>query len=96
VAAHFMLRTVDRGRVTRIPSDEAIARLVQRQPGTEVKIAVKPGQHLTELQGQDMYSFELAQVYIGGRDQMELLDKYDEALTALQFDIEKDPEVVVS
>ncbi|MDZ7754099.1 MAG: ATP-grasp domain-containing protein [Gammaproteobacteria bacterium] len=96
VAAHFMLRTVDSGCVTRIPSDEAIARLAQRQPGTRVKIAVRPGQHLKELQGQDMYSFELAQVFIGGRDQMDLLDKYDEALTALQFDIEKDPDVVVS
>lgn len=42
-----------------------------------------------------MYSFELAQVYIGVRDQLELPDKYDAALTALQFDIDKDPEAMV-
>lgn len=42
-----------------------------------------------------MYSFEIANVFIGGRDQMDILDKYDEALAVLQFDIEKDPETVV-
>jgi len=95
LAAHFMLRTYDSGEVQRVPSPEAIDKLVRRQPGTVVKIAVKPGQNLAELQGQDMYSFELANVYIGGRDQMDILDKYDQALTALQFDIRKDPEAVV-
>jgi hypothetical protein len=94
-AAHFMLRTMESGRVTRVPSPEAIAHLGHRQPGTIVKVAVKPGQHLSELQGQDMYSYELAEVYIGGRDQLDLLDKYDEALTALQFDIDKDEQTVV-
>jgi len=42
-----------------------------------------------------MYSFELANVFIGGRDRAELLDRYDEALAALQFDIEKDAETVI-
>lgn len=96
VAGHFMLRTVESGRVLRVPSAEAINRLKQRQPGTEVKIAVKPGQHLKDLQGQDMYSFEIANVFIGGRDQADMLDKYDEALAVLQFDIEKDPEPVIT
>ncbi|WP_019588981.1 MULTISPECIES: acetyl-CoA carboxylase biotin carboxylase subunit family protein [unclassified Thioalkalivibrio] len=96
VAAHFMFRTHEAGRVRRIPSPEAITRLKTRQPGTEVKIPVKPGQHLKDLQGQDMYSFEIANVFIGGRDRADLLDKYDEALSVLQFDIEKDSEAVIT
>lgn len=94
-AAHFMLRTYERGRVARIPSQTAIDKLTRRQPGTQVKIAVKAGQHLDDLQGQDMYSYELANVFIGGRDQSDLLDKYDQALAVLQFDIEKDQDAVI-
>ncbi|AGA33658.1 hypothetical protein TVNIR_1997 [Thioalkalivibrio nitratireducens DSM 14787] len=96
VAAHFMFRTVESGRVVRVPSPGAIERLKSRQPGTEVKIPVRPGQHLRDLQGQDMYSYEIANVFIGGRDQSELLDKYDEALAVLQFDIEKDTGTVIA
>jgi hypothetical protein len=95
VAGHFMFRTFESGRVVRVPSAGAIDKLRQRQPGTEVKIAVQPGQHLQDLQGQDMYSYEIANVFIGGRDRTEMLDRYDEALAALQFDIEKDPDTVV-
>ena len=95
LAAHFMLRTFESGKVQRIPSQDAMDKLYRRQPGTYVKLAVQPGQHLSELQGQDMYSFELANVFIGGRDRMDILDKYDEALTALQFDIHKDEEPVI-
>ena len=95
VAGHFMFRTFESGRIVRVPSADAIEKLSRRQPGTIVKIPVKPGQHLQDLQGQDMYSFEIANVFIGGRDRMDMLDKYDEALAALQFDIEKDPDPVV-
>nr|NIQ98521.1 D-alanine--D-alanine ligase [Desulfuromonadales bacterium]NIS44379.1 D-alanine--D-alanine ligase [Desulfuromonadales bacterium] len=94
-AAHFMVRTKDAGRVERIPSQDAIDRLTQQQPGTIVNIAVEPGQHLSELHGQDMYSYEVAQAYIGGRDQLDLLEKYDEVLAVLQFDIVKDEEMAV-
>lgn len=96
LAAHFMLRTFESGRITRVPSKQAIKKLKERQPGTEVEIKVKPGKHLNDLRGQDMYSYEIASVYVGGRDQLDILDKYDEALTALQFDIEKDEEMIVA
>lgn len=95
IAGHFMFRTFEAGRVTRIPSDAAIEKLTQRQPGTTVRIQVEPGQHLRDLTGQDMYSFEIASVFIGGRDQLDMLDKYDEALAVLQFDIEKDEGAII-
>ncbi|MFO7983842.1 MAG: ATP-grasp domain-containing protein [Desulfuromonadales bacterium] len=95
MAAHFMVRIKDSGRVERVPSQESIDRLAEKQPGTIVKIAVEPGQNLSELHGQDMYSYEIAQVFIGGRDQRDLLEKYDEAMEALDFDITKDEEMTM-
>jgi len=95
IAGHFMFRTFESGRITRIPSNSAIQKLAQRQPGTVVKFQVQTGQHLKDLQGQDMYSYEIANVFIGGRDQMEMLDKYDESLAVLQFDIEKDEDIEI-
>ena len=90
-----MFRTFESGRITRIPSTSAIQKLAQRQPRTVVKFQVQTGQHLKDLQGQDMYSYEIANVFIGGRDQMEMLDKYDESLAVLQFDIEKDEDIEI-
>jgi hypothetical protein len=51
---------------------------------------VKNGLHLGELQGQDSYSYELANIFIGGRDQRELVKKYNQCLDGLTFDIEYD------
>ena len=95
VAAHFMLRTFERGRISRIPSQQALERIQERLPGTVVKIPVQVGQHLDDLQGQDSYSYELANVFIGGRDQADLLDQYDQVLMALQFEVDKDTETIV-
>ncbi|TVR31771.1 MAG: hypothetical protein EA404_09580 [Spirochaetaceae bacterium] len=57
-------------------------------PGTIVSLRVRPGQRLSELKDQDSYSYELAIIYIGGRDQTELLEKYQRCLEVLSFDIE--------
>ncbi|MEA1910140.1 MAG: ATP-grasp domain-containing protein [Spirochaetota bacterium] len=95
IASHFMLRTFEKGKVSRIPSSMDVEKLEKRQPGTIVRMKVEPGQDLDDLQGQDMYSFELATVFIGGRDQTDVLEKYDEALSVLQFDIDKNEETVV-
>jgi hypothetical protein len=88
IAAHFMFRVHRDGTVQRIPDQAAIDRLRAHVPGLDVKLHVRPGQRLCDLQGQDMYSYQLASVFVGGRDQDDLLDKYDLAAAALQFDIE--------
>jgi hypothetical protein len=90
IAAKFFVRSFERGRVARIPKQESLARLLDRQPGTVVKLLVEPGDDLSTLEGQDAYSFELANVFIGGRDEEDLLDKYDLLMTAMQFDVEKE------
>lgn len=89
VAAKFFVRSFESGRVLRVPSQAAVDRLLERQPGTVVQVLVQPGDELGQLAGQDSYSFELANVFMGGRDEADLLDKYDLLMTAMQFDIDK-------
>ena len=92
-AANFMLRTFEAGKVTKAPTPDEIRILKKFIPGLEVKIRVKDGIHLKDLQGQDSYSFELANIFIGGRDQMELVDKYNQCVDGLSFGIEYDDAV---
>lgn len=95
-AANFMLRTSEAGRVVKVPSQERIETLKSFIPGLEAKIRVEEGMHLNELQGQDSYSFELANIFIGGRDQRELVEKYEKVINNLTFDIEHDNKVRLS
>jgi hypothetical protein len=94
VAAHFFTRAFEPGRVVYAPTPAVIERLRQRQPQTRVQVMVEKGMNLSDMNVQDSYSFELANVYIGGRDRLDLLDKYDEVMTALQFDIEPEDRLV--
>ncbi|MFP4166229.1 MAG: ATP-grasp domain-containing protein [Opitutales bacterium] len=91
VAAKFMLRAFERGTVTGIPDAEALRKLEELQPGTRVKPLIEPGQELEDLERQDMYSFEIANLFIGGRDRHELLEKHHEALKLARFEIGKEP-----
>ncbi len=92
-AANFMLRTFETGKVKKVPTKDEIKILKKFIPGLEIKIQVKDNLHLSELQGQDSYSYELANIYIGGRDQRELVDKYNQCVDGLTFDIEYDEKV---
>ncbi len=94
-AANFMLRTFDNGLVTKAPTPDEIKILKKFIPGLEVKIHVKDGVHLSQLKGQDSYSFELANIFIGGRDQRELVDKYHQCIDGLTFNIEYDEEALL-
>ncbi len=88
VAGHFFVRTTEAGKVVRMPNEGAMQRLISRQNDTRISLAVEKGADLTALANQDSYSFELATVDIGGRDRMDILDRFDQAMTALQFEIE--------
>jgi len=93
-SSHFFVRTFEPGVVTRVPTAAAIDRLKKRMPDLRLKLEVKKGDDLASLPNQDSYSFELANVYLGGRDRMDILDKYDQVLTALQFEVETESRVV--
>ncbi len=89
VAAHFFSRAYAPGRVTYAPSKAALDRIRSRQEDTRIQLMVGKGTDLAALANQDSYSFELANVYLGGRDRIDVLDRYDQVLTALQFEIEE-------
>lgn len=95
VAANCMIRTNDLGRMRRVPTAEDIERVARDMPGTYVKLYVHEGMHLSELRGQDSYSYELANVFLGGRDQVDLLEKYNRCLELLPFEIERDEASIV-
>lgn len=90
LAAHFMVRVFDPGTVMGVPGREDIERIKAKIPGCHAEIAVRPGQHLMDLQGQDSYSYEIAHVFVGGADQQDILDKYQACLNELDFDIHFD------
>ena len=89
-AANFMLRTFESGKVIKTPTQSEINILKKFIPGLEIKINVKEGQHLSDLQNQDSYSFELASIFIGALNQRELVDKYKQCVEGLSFEIEYD------
>lgn len=89
-AANFMLRTFESGKVLKTPTQNEINILKKFIPGLEININVKEGQHLSELKNQDSYSFELANIFIGARDQRELVEKYHQCVDGLSFEIEYD------
>lgn len=94
LGCNFMLRVYDPGRVVRVPTEQEIAQVVQEGLATDVKVHVKEGDHLGALRGQDSYSFELANLFIGGRDQLDVVDKYHRALAILGFTVQRDPEPI--
>jgi hypothetical protein len=89
-AAKFMLRTFDSGKVVAVPSDEEIASVMNKMPGTIVKVLVKEGQQLAKMELQDSYSYELADIFIGANKRSELVDKYDRVIEMITFSIKKD------
>ncbi|MGM0574087.1 MAG: ATP-grasp domain-containing protein [Bacteroidota bacterium] len=89
-AANFMMRTYEPGKVKAVPTAEEVEALKQKYHNLEIKVHVKEGMHLSELYGQDSYSFELANIFIGARNGLELQDIYNDCLANLTFEIEYD------
>lgn len=90
VAGHFMVRHFEDGIVKRVPTEEEIREVEEKFPETEIKILVKEGERLSELVAvQNSYSFELANIFVGGRDEQDMLEKYQAILDVLPIRIEK-------
>lgn len=90
VSAKFMCRVhyLD-ARVTRVPSAEELHALEAAYPGTFIEIAVQKGQWLSELRGQDAYSYEVAAVYMGADTTDELLKNYDDLKMRLPLEYDQ-------
>ena len=54
-------------------------------PGTIVAPQVKEGMRLSELPEQDSYSYALAYIYMGAKNQSSLLRNYERVVKSLPF-----------
>lgn len=88
VAAKFMLRSFQDGRVLAIPTEEDIRQVKQKFAGTEVYLHIHEGMRLSELFDQDSYSFEIAVLFMGADSHDELSANYQTALAMLPFKID--------
>lgn len=90
-AAKMFVRTFEPGRVSRVPSEEDIARVKREFSGVEVQVHIEPGQDLRELVDQDAYSFALASLFIPADSHDQLLERYERIREMLPFSIEEAP-----
>ena len=88
VAAKWFVRRSTDGVVRRVPTAEEIARVEAAVEGCVVEVTVEPGERLSERHDQDSYSYAIANVYVGGASEEELVRKYEKAVAALPFEIE--------
>ncbi|NYE47302.1 hypothetical protein HDA32_002422 [Spinactinospora alkalitolerans] len=88
VAAKWFLRRFDDGLVRRVPDEQDLARMELETAGVTAKIVAEEGGRLSDLPGQDSYSYELAQIFVGAADEEELRDKYERCVAALPFEID--------
>jgi len=84
-AAKFMVRKYEDAMVRRVPTEAEVQAVQEAIPGTLIQIEVTEGIRLSELRNQDSYSYEIAAIFIGGRDEADLLNKYDQCLERLNF-----------
>ena len=93
IAGKFMMRSYEAdGLVRRVPSDEEIAGLQALLPDLEANVLVPKNARLSELFYQDSYSYELAELFLGGESGQMIEDAYARCLESLQFLIQPMPE----
>lgn len=84
-AGKWFLRRFSDGVVTRLPTADEIAEIERSIPGVEVEIIPAEGDRLSDLPGQDSYSYELANIFVGASDESDLTDKYERCVDGLHF-----------
>lgn len=87
-AAKWFLRRFSDGLVRRVPTSDEVAEIERRIVGTTVCVVAAEGTRLSELDGEDSYSYVLAEIYTGGSDEKELHEKYAQCVEALNFTID--------
>ena len=87
IAGHFMLREFESGVVTRVPGEDEIEGLGKIYPDLTIKVNVKEGMHLDDMEEHhiDSYSYVLADIYLAADNHKELMQKYDDVVSRLSF-----------
>ncbi len=89
IAAKFMHRVYADGIVRGMPSEEVIAQIQQVYPEARIRLLVRENDRLKHSYHRDSYSFELADIFLGGRNRKELLQKFDRVLELANFGIDR-------
>lgn len=90
-AAKFFLTRFSDAVVRKVPDEETIHAIEKRFPGTDLNVRVPAGAVLSELPLQEAYGHELADVFVGGDDQEELLRTFRAVRRELPFRFAKSP-----
>lgn len=77
--------------VKRIPSQQELAELKERFPGTLVKLDIEPGMRLSDLANQDSFSYHIGTIYLGADSHEELRERYRACLDTLHFEFDNVP-----
>jgi hypothetical protein len=88
VAAKWFLRRFSDGIVRAAPDAADVAAMERDIPGTTARPVVAPGDRLSDLPGQDSYSYELVQVFTGADDEEDLRRTYELCLSRLHFEFD--------
>jgi len=89
MATKFMVRRyAGDAMVQRVPSREEIKAVQNEIDGVLVVIWVKEGDRLSHFADTDSYSFEIANIFAGGKNEEDLIDKYQRIMQKLPFEFE--------
>ena len=92
MAAKFMPRTYGDARVTRVPTEADVARARERFPELLFHSYVQEGMPLSDLPNQDSYSFELADIFLGGDSEPDLMARFRAVMDMLGYRFDRDVE----
>jgi len=92
IAAKFIVRSFEAdGIVERVPSKDEIAALDRILPDIDTKIHVEKGLQLSSLFYQESYSYELADLFLGGESEQMIEDAFARCVDSLHFHIKPLP-----
>jgi hypothetical protein len=87
-AAKWYYRSFTDARIHDVPTAGEIRRIESDIPGVRIDVLPEEGRRLSEISGQDSYSFEMAHIFTGGDSEEELREKYDACVAALNLRFE--------
>lgn len=85
VAGKFFVRKFTDGKIVRTPTATQVQKVREIVPRTIVDVLVEPDTWLHDLQYQESYSYKLAAIYLGGRDEHDMLQRFQEVIGELDF-----------
>jgi biotin carboxylase len=89
VAGKCFWRRFSDGHVRRRPTAEEVEQVERDIPGVKVNIVAEQGRRLSDLPSQDSYSYELADIFVGGDDESDVVAKYERCVDALAFEFDE-------